>query len=73
MIEHVDCMLVDDVDYVDGRLEGIDDRDCVQVEDVDCSSILDVNLQRWHDEVEDREVEVQGRRDVVETDVVVEC
>ena len=32
-----------DVDYVDERLEVIEDVDCVHVDDVDCSCILDVD------------------------------
>ena len=44
----------------------------MHVEDADCICILDVNLQCWNDELEDKEVDVDGEKDVGEADAVVE-
>ena len=63
--------MMEDVDCVDERLEEVE-VDGVHVEDVDCICTPDVDLQCWNDEVEDKEIEVEGRKDVDETDAVVE-
>ena len=37
--------VVEDVDYVNERLEVIEDAHCVDVDDVDCSCIFDMDLR----------------------------
>ena len=71
VIEDVDCMQVDDIDCVDERLEEIEDVVCMHVDDDGCIFILYVDLQCWHDDVEDKEIEVEGRKDVDEKQMLL--
>ena len=73
MIDALECTQVDDVDYVNERQDVVEDVGTMRAGDVDCVGVLDVDLQRYRDEDMRDGIDVEGEKDVDQTNVVVEC